>query len=121
MNTEIWRGHFASSWSPTLISSLQNRSWIKLGFPRKMPRRAPGVERFSSKQVARRVSAVDLFTECYCLGALITFTFGMTPMVLEHPSVAQLSQVITQVTAPAFLLGAVASFTSVLIARMKGL
>jgi hypothetical protein len=38
-------------------------------------------------------------------------------MIPEHPSVAQLSQVITQVTAPAFLLGAVASFTSVLIAR----
>src|SRR5262249_41557330 len=31
----------------------------------------------------------------------------------------QLSQVITQVTAPAFLLGAVASFTAVLIARMN--
>jgi hypothetical protein len=40
-------------------------------------------------------------------------------MVAETPSVAQLSQVITQVTAPAFLLGAVASFTSVLIARMN--
>ena len=40
-------------------------------------------------------------------------------MALENPSVAQLSQVITQVTAPAFLLGAVASFTSVLIARMN--
>jgi hypothetical protein len=40
-------------------------------------------------------------------------------MILEQPSVAQLSQVITQVTAPAFLLGAVASFTSVLIARMN--
>jgi Protein of unknown function (DUF2721) len=41
-----------------------------------------------------------------------------TPMI-ENPSVAQLSQVITQVTAPAFLLGAVASLTSVLIARMN--
>lgn len=40
-------------------------------------------------------------------------------MILDQPSVAQLSQVITQVTAPAFLLGAVASFTSVLIARMN--
>jgi uncharacterized membrane protein YqjE len=40
-------------------------------------------------------------------------------MALDTPSVAQLSQVITQVTAPAFLLGAVASFTSVLIARMN--
>ena len=39
--------------------------------------------------------------------------------MIENPSVAQLSQVITQVTAPAFLLGAVASFTSVLIARMN--
>jgi hypothetical protein len=40
-------------------------------------------------------------------------------MALDTPSVTQLSQVITQVTAPAFLLGAVASFTSVLIARMN--
>jgi hypothetical protein len=40
-------------------------------------------------------------------------------MALDTPSVSQLSQVITQVTAPAFLLGAVASFTSVLIARMN--
>jgi hypothetical protein len=40
-------------------------------------------------------------------------------MALDTPTVAQLSQVITQVTAPAFLLGAVASFTSVLIARMN--
>ena len=40
-------------------------------------------------------------------------------MILEQPSVEQLSHVITQVTAPAFLLGAVASFTSVLIARMN--
>jgi len=40
-------------------------------------------------------------------------------MALDTPTVTQLSQVITQVTAPAFLLGAVASFTSVLIARMN--
>src|SRR5262245_23753085 len=40
-------------------------------------------------------------------------------MALENPSVAQLSQVITQVAAPAFLLGSVATFTSVLIARMN--
>jgi len=40
-------------------------------------------------------------------------------MALDTPTVSQLSQVITQVTAPAFLLGAVASFTSVLIARMN--
>jgi hypothetical protein len=40
-------------------------------------------------------------------------------MALDTPSVSQLSQVIAQVTAPAFLLGAVASFTSVLIARMN--
>src|SRR5258705_9766594 len=42
-----------------------------------------------------------------------------TSMLPETPSVTQLSQVITQVTAPAFLLGAVAAFTSVLIARMN--
>ena len=40
-------------------------------------------------------------------------------MALDTPTVAQLSQVIAQVTAPAFLLGAVASFTSVLIGRMN--
>jgi hypothetical protein len=40
-------------------------------------------------------------------------------MVPDTPSVAQLSQVITQVTAPAFLLGAVAAFTSVVIGRMN--
>jgi hypothetical protein len=40
-------------------------------------------------------------------------------MLPETPSVTQLSQVITQVTARAFLLGAVAAFTSVLIARMN--
>jgi Protein of unknown function (DUF2721) len=40
-------------------------------------------------------------------------------MLGETPSVAQLSQVITQVTAPSFLLGAVAAFTSVLINRLN--
>ena len=40
-------------------------------------------------------------------------------MELDTATVSQLSQVITQVTAPAFSLGAVASFTSVLIARMN--
>lgn len=39
--------------------------------------------------------------------------------MVDTPSVAQLSQVITQVTAPAFLLGAVAAFTSVVIGRMN--
>ena len=39
-------------------------------------------------------------------------------MPLDTPS-TQLSQVIAQVTAPAFLLGAVAAFISVLIARIK--
>ena len=39
-------------------------------------------------------------------------------MPLDTPS-TQLSQVIAQVTAPAFLLGAVAAFISVLIARMN--
>jgi len=42
-----------------------------------------------------------------------------TPNGLRKPIGCELSQVITQVTAPAFLLGAVASFTSVLIARMN--
>ncbi len=40
-------------------------------------------------------------------------------MLADTPSVAQLSQVITQVTGPAFLLGAVAAFISVLITRMN--
>lgn len=40
-------------------------------------------------------------------------------MPSDTPSVTQLSQVIGQVTAPAFLLGAVAAFTSVLIPRMN--
>jgi len=40
-------------------------------------------------------------------------------MLSDTPSVTQLSQVIGQVTAPAFLLGAVAAFISVLISRMN--
>ena len=40
-------------------------------------------------------------------------------MLPDTPSVTQISQVITQVTAPSFLLGAVAAFTSVLISRMN--
>ena len=40
-------------------------------------------------------------------------------MLPDTPSVPQLSQVITQVAAPSFLLGAVAAFTSVLISRMN--
>jgi uncharacterized membrane protein YqjE len=39
--------------------------------------------------------------------------------MVDNSSVAQLSQVITQVTAPSFLLGAVAAFTSVLIGRLN--
>jgi len=35
------------------------------------------------------------------------------------PSVTQLSQIIAQITAPSFLLGAVAAFVSVLIQRMN--
>jgi hypothetical protein len=38
---------------------------------------------------------------------------------LEPPSATQLTQVIFQVTAPAFLLGAVASFISMLLSRMN--
>ena len=40
-------------------------------------------------------------------------------MLPETPSIAQLSQVIAQVTAPAFLLGAVAAFIAVLITRLN--
>jgi hypothetical protein len=39
--------------------------------------------------------------------------------VLPDPSVSQLSQVITQAIAPAFLLGALAAFVSVLTLRMN--
>src|SRR5215831_14655778 len=40
-------------------------------------------------------------------------------MPSDTPSAIQLSQVIAQVTAPSFLLGAVAAFISLLIARMN--
>jgi hypothetical protein len=40
-------------------------------------------------------------------------------MIPEIPSVSQLSQVIAQATAPAFLLGALAAFTAVLITRLN--
>jgi len=40
-------------------------------------------------------------------------------MLAEAPTISQLSEVITQVTAPAFLLGAVAAFVAVLISRMN--
>lgn len=40
-------------------------------------------------------------------------------LVPDTPSVEQLSQVIVQVTAPSFLLGAVAGFVSLLISRMN--
>lgn len=40
-------------------------------------------------------------------------------MLPETPSITQLSQIIAQITAPAFLLGAVAAFVSVLIVRMN--
>jgi len=40
-------------------------------------------------------------------------------MAIDTPSATQLSQVISQVTAPSFLLGAVAAFVSVLIGRMN--
>jgi hypothetical protein len=38
---------------------------------------------------------------------------------MDTPTVTQLSHIIAQVTAPAFLLGAVASFISVLISRLN--
>jgi hypothetical protein len=40
-------------------------------------------------------------------------------VITDTPSVTQLSQVITQAIAPAFLLGALAAFISVLILRMN--
>jgi len=41
------------------------------------------------------------------------------PMISETPSVNQLSQVISQAAAPAFLLGALAAFIAVLISRLN--
>ena len=40
-------------------------------------------------------------------------------MIIDTPSVTQLSQVIAQAIAPAFLLGALAAFISVLTLRMN--
>src|SRR5258707_409372 len=40
-------------------------------------------------------------------------------MITETPSVSQLSQVISQAIAPAFILGALAAFISLLILRMN--
>ena len=40
-------------------------------------------------------------------------------MITETPTVSQLSQVISQAVAPAFILGALAAFISVLIVRMN--
>jgi Protein of unknown function (DUF2721) len=40
-------------------------------------------------------------------------------VISDTPSVSQLSQVITQAIAPAFLLGALAAFISVVILRMN--
>jgi hypothetical protein len=44
---------------------------------------------------------------------------GQQNVITETPSVTQLSQVITQAIAPAFLLGALAAFISVLTLRMN--
>ena len=40
-------------------------------------------------------------------------------MISETPSVSQLSQVISQAAAPAFLLGALAAFIAVLVSRLN--
>jgi len=40
---------------------------------------------------------------------------------MEVPDAGQLSQVMTQATAPAFVLGAVAGFTSILLGRMSSI
>jgi len=39
--------------------------------------------------------------------------------MLSTPNIAQLNQIIAQITAPAFLLGAVAAFVAVLIGRLN--
>jgi Protein of unknown function (DUF2721) len=43
----------------------------------------------------------------------------MHPMLPDTPSVSQLSQVISQAAAPAFLLGAIAAFIAILISRLN--
>jgi Protein of unknown function (DUF2721) len=43
----------------------------------------------------------------------------LDPMLPELPTVSQLSQVISQAAAPAFLLGALAAFIAVLIGRLN--
>jgi hypothetical protein len=40
-------------------------------------------------------------------------------MITDTPSVSQISQVISQAAAPAFLLGALAAFIAVLISRLN--
>jgi len=44
---------------------------------------------------------------------------GSWQVITETPSVSQLSQVISQAVAPAFILGALAAFISLLISRMN--
>lgn len=44
---------------------------------------------------------------------------GVTDLLNVTPSIAQLSRIITNVAAPAFLLGAVGSFISILVSRMN--
>jgi hypothetical protein len=51
-------------------------------------------------------------------GPLLT---DRTPMEQAVTDLSQLSQVISHATAPAFLLGAVAGFVSILITRMNGI
>ena len=46
-------------------------------------------------------------------------TVNVAAVVPELPSVSQLSQVISQAAAPAFLLGALAAFIAVLISRFN--
>src|SRR5882757_9841926 len=47
------------------------------------------------------------------------YSQGWISMISETPSVSQLSQVISQAAAPAFLLGALAAFIAVLISRLN--
>jgi hypothetical protein len=50
---------------------------------------------------------------------MLEFLRPLRVLDVDTPTATQLSQVISQVTAPAFLLGAVAAFISLLIARLN--
>jgi hypothetical protein len=53
------------------------------------------------------------------MAAGLSCVYTQRPNPMDTPSVSQLSQVISQAAAPAFLLGALAAFIAVLISRLN--